>query len=116
MSEDSEEQLQVAFPASPTFTRIGRVAVVGLGLRLGIEVSTVEQLRAAVDAAVTALQGAGRISAHASWTATALTVTIGNPAASITDRQALTEELWALLGETVIVEPDRVVMTLPTGT
>lgn len=112
--EGTEEQLQVAFPASPTFTRIGRVAVVGLALRLGIDVSTVEQLRSAVDAAVSALQGEGRISAGASWTADALTVIISNPDATISDREALTTELWALIGETVVVEPNQVTLTLPT--
>ena len=31
----ASDQLRVAFPATPVFTRIGRVAVVGLALRLG---------------------------------------------------------------------------------
>ncbi|MEM7326018.1 MAG: hypothetical protein AAF531_23225 [Actinomycetota bacterium] len=113
-AENTEEQLQVAFPASPTFTRIGRVAVVGLALRLGIDVSTVEQLRSAVDAAVSALQGDGRIRAAASWTANSLSVIISNPDVAIGDREALTSELWALIGETVVVDRDQVTLTLPT--
>lgn len=108
------EQLQVAFPASATFTRIGRVAVVGLALRLGIDVSRVEQLRSAVDAAVSALQGSGRIHAAASWTADTLSVIISNPDCTIGDREALTTELWALIGETVLVDQDQVTITLPT--
>lgn len=111
----SEEQLKVSFPASTTFTRIGRVAVVGLALRLGIDVSTVEQLRSAVDTAVSALQGDGRIHVRASWTSTSLTVTINNPDMVVDDRDGLTSELWAMLGETVVVEPNEVVLTLPTN-
>lgn len=113
--ENTEEQLQVAFPASPTFTRIGRVAVVGLALRLGIDVSTVEQLRSAVDAAVTALQGEGRIRASASWTADNLTVIISNPEVTVSDREALTTELWALIGETVVVDGSQITLTMPTS-
>jgi hypothetical protein len=113
--ENSEEQLQVAFPASPTFTRIGRVAVVGLALRLGIDVSTVEQLRSAVDVAVSALHGDGRISAAANWNADSLTVIISNPDTAIEDREALTTELWALIGETVVVDQHQVTLNLPTS-
>lgn len=78
-SDGDAEQLQVAFPASSAFTRIGRVAVVGLALRLGLDVATVEDLRGAVDQAVSALQGPGRISVRASWTPTMLNVSFENP-------------------------------------
>jgi hypothetical protein len=91
------EQLQVAFPATPTFTRIGRVAVVGLALRLGHDVATVEKLRSAVDEAVSALQGAGRIEVRASWTATELTVILANPDAAIVDQDELTDRLTELV-------------------
>jgi tRNA A37 threonylcarbamoyladenosine modification protein TsaB len=115
MTDGTQDQLQVAFPASPTFTRIGRVAVVGLALRLGIDVSTVEQLRAAVDTSVSALQGSGRISAHASWTPFDLTITLSNPDAKIGDQAGLAEQLSDLVG-TAMVEPDRVILTLQTET
>lgn len=114
MSDGTHDQLQVAFPATPTFTRIGRVAVVGLALRLGIDVSTVEQLRRAVDGAVSALQGPGRISAHASWTPSQLSVTLSNPEAAIADCGALAEELSDLIGQ-VAVEPTKVTLTLQTA-
>jgi len=91
------EQLQVAFPASPTFTRIGRVAVVGLALRLGHDVATVEKLRTAVDEAVSALQGRGRIGVRASWTATELTVTLDNPQVELDDVDELVGRLDALV-------------------
>ncbi len=91
------EQLQVAFPASPTFTRIGRVAVVGLALRLGHDVATVEKLRTAVDEAVSALQGSGRIEVRASWTATELTVTLDNPQVELDDVDELVGRLDALV-------------------
>ena len=93
------EQLQVAFPATPTFTRIGRVAVVGLALRLGHDVATVERLRSAVDDAVAALQGGGRIGVRASWTTTELTVTLDNPEVELGPADdELVERLSELVG------------------
>ncbi len=115
MTDGSPDQLQVAFPASPTFTRIGRVAVVGLALRLGLDVATVELLRSAVDTAVSALQGSGRISAHASWTPIDLTITLSNPDAKIMNQAELTEELSEMVGA-VMVEPSQVTLTLQTET
>lgn len=91
------EQLQVAFPATPTFTRIGRVAVVGLALRLGHDVATVEKLRNAVDEAVSALQGPGRIEVRASWTATELTVTLDNPQVRLEGEEELVDRLGSLV-------------------
>ncbi len=113
MSDGTQDQLQVAFPASPTFTRIGRVAVVGLALRLGIDVSTVEQLRTAVDTSVSGLQGAGRISVHASWTPTDLTITMSNPEARMSDTTGLEEELAELVAD-VTVERTSVTLVLKT--
>ena len=113
MTDGTHDQLQVAFPASPTFTRIGRVAVVGLALRLGIDVSTVEKLRSAVDAAVAALQGPGRISAHATWTPSELHITLSNPETQVVEPGSLTEELTDLVGQ-VSVETDRITLTLLT--
>lgn len=114
MTDGANDQLQVAFPASPTFTRIGRVAVVGLALRLGIDVSTVEQLRTAVDTAVSALQGEGRISAHASWNPKELNITLSNPAVVVEDQSGLSEMLSDLVGE-ASVEPTQVTLILLTG-
>ncbi len=110
------EQLQVAFPASPTFTRIGRVAVVGLALRLGHDVATVEKLRTAVDEAVSALQGRGRIGVRASWTATELTVTLDNPQVEIADDEDLIERLDPLVTR-VSTSPTTIqlVLDLPTA-
>ncbi len=115
MTDGTEEQLQVAFPASPTFTRIGRVAVVGLALRLGLDASTVDQLRSAVDTSVSALQGPGRISTHASWTAIDLTIILCNPDTKILDRVGLSKELADLVG-VVMVEPSQITLTLQIGT
>lgn len=113
MTDGTNDQLQVAFPASPTFTRIGRVAVVGLALRLGIDVATVERLRSAVDTAVSALQGAGRINAEASWGPAELQVTLSNPDASVPDPAALSSELTELIGD-ASVESTKVTLTLAT--
>ena len=114
MTDGNTDQLQVAFPASSAFTRIGRVAVVGLALRLGIDVSTVEKLRAAVDDAVSALQGAGRISASASWTPDELTITLDNPDARIDDVGGLTASLASMVGR-VSVDPSAISLTLETS-
>ncbi len=114
MTDGTHDQLQVAFPASEAFTRIGRVAVVGLALRLGIDVSTVERLRAAVDTAVEALQGSGRISAHASWSPTELQIVLSNPEADVGDRPGLAEKLTGLI-ETASVDRTEVTLTLSTG-
>lgn len=116
LTDGGPEQLQVAFPATPTFTRIGRVAVVGLALRLGHDVATVEKLRSAVDEAVAALQGEGRIGVRASWTEAELTVTLQNPEASVDDPMELTARLVELTGAAT-VGPDTVQLTLdaPSG-
>lgn len=108
------EQLQVAFPATPTFTRIGRVAVVGLALRLGHDVTTVEKLRTAVDEAVSALQGPGRIGVSASWTATELIVTLDNPQVRLEGEDELVERLGSLVSR-ASTEPTtiRLVLDLP---
>ncbi len=113
MTDGTNDQLQVAFPASPTFTRIGRVAVVGLALRLGIDVATVERLRSAVDTAVSALQGAGRINARASWSPAELQITLSNPEAAVADPSALSAELTQLISD-VSVDSNQVVLTLLT--
>lgn len=105
------EQLQVAFPASPTFTRIGRVAVVGLALRLGHDVATVENLRTAVDEAVSALQGRGRIGVRASWTPTELTVTLDNPNVEVDGTEDLRARLTELVNR-VSAEPNTIQLIL----
>ena len=67
MSLDTDEQLKVTFPASPDFTRIGRVAISGLAMRLGIELSSMNELQTVVDTAVKSLQGEGQITVQANW-------------------------------------------------
>ncbi len=114
MDDGTQEQLQVSFPASPTFTRIGRVAVAGLALRLGADISIVEQLRKAVDAAVSALHGSGRISVHATWQPSELLITLANPEADITDRDRLTDELTPLVTKAA-VERSQVELLLTTA-
>ena len=113
MNDSSEDRLQVSFPASPTFTRIGRVAVAGLALRLGVDVSRVEKLRLAVDAAVGALHGDGRISVSAWWRPDELLIELSNPEAEITNRSALADEL-ATMVEKVTVDADQVALHLLT--
>ncbi len=117
------DRMTVAFPASPTFTRIGRVAVVGLALRLGVDVSRVERLRGAVDAAVSALQGDGRISATARWSADRLEIELTNPQGTITDPEALAQDLSQSVGDgpnepavavEVTADESAIVLAMPT--
>lgn len=102
MTHGTQDQLKVAFPASPTFTRIGRVAVAGLALRLGVEVAMVEKLRLAVDRAVDALHGPGRIHIEASWAAGNLKVLLVNPEVTIVEPATLAEELSVMVGDVTI--------------
>lgn len=107
----ASDQLRVAFPATPVFTRIGRVAVVGLALRLGVDVSSVERLRAAVDLAVGALHGPGRIETTGRWSDDTLTIELTNPEVAIVDPAGLVEELQAQIDH-VEVDPSSVRLTL----
>ncbi len=113
MNDGTQDELKVSFPASPTFTRIGRVTVAGLALRLGIEIAMVEKLRLAVDAAVQALQGPGRITVNAQWHPGFLGVRLSNADITITDRGALTDRLASMVGRAV-VESDSVVLEVKT--
>ena len=97
MNDGTTDELKVSFPASPTFTRIGRVAVAGLALRLGVDIATVEKLRSAVDASVTALLGSGRISMQASWRPDLLSISLSNPDATVGANGDLVNELRTLI-------------------
>ncbi len=79
MNDGTEDQVKVSFPATPVFGRVGRVAVAGLALRLGVDIAEVEGLRLAVDEAVQALHGKGRITLSLRWEPHQLTVTVDNP-------------------------------------
>lgn len=79
MNDGTEDQVKVSFPATPVFGRVGRVAVAGLALRLGVDIAEVEGLRLAVDEAVSALHGKGRITLSLRWEPHQLTVTVDNP-------------------------------------
>lgn len=113
MNDGTQDELKVSFPATPTFTRIGRVSVAGLALRLGIEISMVEKLRLAVDSAVQALHGPGRITVEAHWNPGFLGVRLSNAEVTIADRSALAERLASMVGRAV-VESDSVVLEVKT--
>ncbi len=101
MNDGTADELKVSFPANETFTRIGRVTIAGLALRLGLDIAMVERLRLAVDTAVEALLGSGRIDVSADWDPGRLRITLANDSASIADQGALADQLAAVLG----VEP-----------
>ena len=113
MNDGTSDEIKVSFPASPIFTRIGRVAVAGLALRLGVDIATVERLRAAVDTAVNALLGGGRISMMASWRPEFLSISISNPEATVKGNSDLAEELAALVGKAT-VETSAITLELKT--
>ncbi len=67
MQDGTSDSIRLAFPASPEFARIARVALAGLAFRLGVEVAVVERLRTAADICVNLLEGDGRIVVEARW-------------------------------------------------
>lgn len=83
MDDGTTDTMRVRFPANPDYGRIGRVAVAGLALRLGVDVQRVENLRLAVDAAVAALQGPGDIEIDIRWSPGELALTVDNAAVTV---------------------------------
>ena len=113
MNDGTTDEIKVSFPASPTFTRIGRVAVAGLALRLGVDIATVEKLRSAVDTSVNALLGPGRISMQATWQPDVLSISLSNPEAKVATNGDLLEELKELIGHATVSE-SAIVLELKT--
>ena len=89
MKDGTNDRVSVSFPASPEFARIGRVAVAGLALRLGVDVSDVERLRLAVDRSVEALRGPGRIRLDARWEPRRLAINVDNPDTNLDPRERM---------------------------
>jgi len=79
MDQRPQNEMSVAFPSTEAFRSVGRVAVGGLAVRLSIDISAAEELRAAADAAVEKLCGTGRISLMAQWGDVDLVVRLENP-------------------------------------
>jgi anti-sigma regulatory factor (Ser/Thr protein kinase) len=116
VNDGTEDQVKVSFPASPAFSRIGRVAVAGLALRLGVDIADVEKLRMAVDQAVSALHGKGRINLNARWMPHQLLITIDNPDHVLDERtsRAVISTLTAMVDE-VRVGPTAIDLRLAGG-
>lgn len=83
MKDGTQDELEVSFPASSEFTRIGRVTVASLAMRLGIDISTVDALQDVCDHAVLALQGDGKIDVAAKWEPNKLSIKLTNTQATI---------------------------------
>lgn len=84
MTDGTNDTMSVRFPASEQFARIGRVATAGLALRLDLDVGRVEQLRLAVDEAVSCLiDEAGEIELMASWNPSELRIELSNESATL---------------------------------
>lgn len=117
MNDGTRDQVSVSFPASADFSRIGRVAVAGLALRLGVDIGDVEKLRLAVDHSVAALHGQGRIRLHAQWEPHQLQITISNPDEMLDEDEA--SDVTAVLSEMVDdvkVGGDEINLTLASAT
>lgn len=117
MNDGTRDEVTVSFPASPDFSRIGRVAVAGLALRLGVDIADVEKLRLAVDRSVEALHGEGRIHLHAEWEPHQLTITIDNPDETLDEIE--TSDVTAVLADMVDevkVGADGINLTLASST
>lgn len=113
MHDGTRDEVSVSFPASPDFSRIGRVAVAGLALRLGVEIADVERLRLAVDRSVEALHGHGRINLHAKWEPTQLVIVIDNPDEEIDNEAAAdVSTVLAEMVDEVRVSPSKIHLTL----
>ena len=113
MHDGTRDEVSVSFPASADFSKIGRVTVAGLALRLGVDIADVEKLRLAVDRAVEALHGNGRIHLSARWEPSHLTITIDNPAVLIDQDhgETMTAALTEIVNE-VHVEPSSIRLVL----
>jgi hypothetical protein len=113
MHDGTRDEVSVSFPASADFSRIGRVAVAGLALRLGIEIADVERLRLAVDRSVEALHGQGRINLHAKWEPSQLVIVIDNPDEEIDDdASSAVSTVLAEMVDEVRVSPSQIHLTL----
>ncbi len=97
MSEVGDEHARVAFPAKADFAAVGRVAVAGIALRLGIDVAQVESLRLAVSVSIEALAGAGTVTLLARWNDEEFVLELTNPDATNFDAPALSSQLEPLL-------------------
>jgi len=106
MNDGTQDQVKVSFPASPTFSRIAKVTVAGLALRLGVGVSLVEQLRTAVDRAVEFLHGEGRITLQAQWEPHELSIVLDNPDSPISTpcETKVIEVLSELVDEVKVID------------
>ncbi len=101
MGQAGEERVRVAFPANANYAPVGRVAVAGLALRLGVDVGQVENLRLAVSTSIAALAGGGTVTLIATWTDDELRLDLENPLAEprTDDTRDLVAELSQLVTE-----------------
>ncbi len=113
MHDGTTDTMRVVFPADEQFSRIGRVAVAGLALRLEIDVQQVEQLRLAVDEAIGSLTGSGSIVVEADWRPGHLRIEVTNPDAAIDlDRRLALEGTLGGLVDRASVDASGVALVL----
>lgn len=117
MQDGTSDSIRLAFPATPDFSRIGRVGVAGLALRLGINVQQVERLRIAVDDCVELLEGPGKITIVARWEPGILEVEITRPGFSPPGTAALDVTIAGLaeLVDQVTTHPSGLVLRLESA-
>ena len=107
-----DDDATVSFPATETFARLGRVTVSGLTIRLGLDIARVEKLRSAVDLAVDAMAGDGRITLRAHWHDDFIEITVSNPDVHAENAGgALTVQLSELVDQAVVT-PSEITLVL----
>ncbi len=111
MTEAGTEHARIAFPATAEFASVGRVAVAGIALRLGIDVGQVESLRLAVSTSIEALAGDGTVTLLATWNDDSFELELTNPDAPGLDASELAGRLDDL-GIPVTVSPNKVTLLL----
>ncbi len=109
---DQDDDATVSFPATETFSKLGRVTVSGLTIRLGLDIARVEKLRTAVDLAVEAMEGDGHTTLHAHWHDDFIEITVSNPDVhAVNSGGALTVQLAELVDQAVVA-PSEITLVL----
>lgn len=78
------DELRVEYPCDPALRSVGRVAVIGVLLRLRMPMMAVEQFRSELDAALASVAGSGAdpsatLSVHVRWDDADINVMITGP-------------------------------------
>ncbi len=117
MDHRPQNEVTVTFPSADAFRRIGRVSVGGLAQRLALDISALEELRVAADAAVKKLRGSGRITMKAQWSDVDLVIRLENPDANLDQDTTVDQDLESnfedqSMVETIVEPPHRIFLRI----